>query len=228
MLCKRYKIQRYLFVIIIVAGVIVFKLFEPEEHERTDKEDEEESTDLESYYGIGLLTLSLCMDGVLGVIQDRIRVNFSPSFRQLMFGLEFWCCIFLTIAAVATCEFLKVYSFIGRHPEIVWHLALLGICDAIGNLFIYTMISSFGSLACSISTTIRKLFSVICSIILFKNPSAPIQWLGAALVFSALFADAIWGKRKKTTQEPKTTDDVETGDLEVTDSDKPKFNDIPK
>lgn len=232
MLCKRYKIQRYFFVAIIVCGVIVFKLFEPKEEKDVEENDETKSSpDWESYVGIALMSVSLCSDGVLGVIQDRIRANYSPTFRQLMIGLESWSCLFLAIIVIATCEFLKVFSFIGRYPYVLWHLAALGTADAIGNLFIYTMISSFGSLACSITTTIRKLFSVIFSIIIFQNPSEPLQWIGAALVFSALFADAIWGKGKKIKKGKKpavNNVDVENGDSVDADSEKPKLNDIIK
>lgn len=82
------------------------------------------------------------------------------------------------------------------------------------------MISSFGSLACSITTTVRKLFSVVFSIIFFGNPSTALQWLGAGLVFSGLFADAIFGKRKKKSTKSNKNNDVERGDTTDTTTEK--------
>lgn len=74
MFCKKYTIQRYLFVLIIVAGVIVFKLFESKEGKsKITKASNNEVTDMQQLYGTGLLILSLSMDGVLGAIQDRMR-----------------------------------------------------------------------------------------------------------------------------------------------------------
>lgn len=78
-------------------------------------------------------------------------------------------------------------------------------------MFIYTMVSSFGSLANSVTTTVRKFCSIVFSIIFFGHPSNAIQWAGAALVFIALFADIILNKKKKKdnpdTKDPKDPKD---------------------
>lgn len=206
--CKRYTVQRYFFVVVIVTGVIVFKLFESKEEKST--RSGMQLSDLEQILGPVLLTFSLSMDGVLGAIQDRMRATTKPTFRQLMFNMCLWVCGYLLVAVLVTREFLEVIPFIVRNPNVIWHLSTLGIADAIGNMFIFTMISSFGALACSITGTVRKFFSVIFSIIFFSNPSTPLQWLGAGLVFAGLIADAFFGKgKKKPEQKP-----VENGDPE--------------
>lgn len=73
-------------------------------------------------------------------------------------------------------------------------------------MFIYTMVASFGALANSVTTTVRKFFSVVCSIIFFSHPSNLIQWTGAALVFSALLGDAFFGKKELTCGKKNGTD----------------------
>lgn len=214
--CKRYKLQRYFFVLVIVTGVTMFKLFEEKEEEKDDKQakkvDENGVADQKRLIGMGILILSLFLDGILGSVQDRIRKIHSPTFRQFMYGTDVLSCAILAIGVSVTGEIIDVFYFIGRHPSILWQLISLSLCDAVGNIFIYIMISSFGSLACSITTTVRKLFSVIFSIIFFGNSSTPLQWVGAALVFSALFADAIFGKRKKKTVQSEKNDDIEKGE----------------
>lgn len=215
MFCKRYKIQRYFFVLVIVSGVIVFKAFEAKEEKPMKDDAKNDVSNLEKFYGTGLLILSLVMDGVLGAIQDKIRAAHSPTFRQLMLGLSLWCCIFLLIAVLVTGEIFGVFGFIGRHPKVLWQFSLLGLADAIGNVFIYTMISSFASLACSITTTVRKFFSVIFSIIFFGNKSTPLQWLGAGMVFGGLFADAVFGKRKRKQPSVEEENDIEKGDAKT-------------
>lgn len=216
MFCKKYTIQRYFFVLVIVVGVIVFKLFESKEDKtKTTKSSNNEVSDMQQLYGTGLLILSLSMDGVLGAIQDRMRAVSRPTFRQLMFQMSAWCCGILLVAVLVSQEFLEVIPFIGRHPSVLWHLGTLGLADAVGNLFIFTMISSFGALACSVTGTVRKFFSVIFSIIVFRNPSTLLQWLGAGLVFTGLLADAFFGKKgKKKTIKPTT----ENGDIEKAES----------
>lgn len=205
--CKRYTIQRYFFVLIIVVGVGMFKYFESKEGKKakTDvckSENSSSSIGIDvsntQLLGIGLLIISLAMDGILGGIQDKIRDRYSPTSRQFMIAMSAWGTIILLIYTVATGEIFELYNFAHRHPIILLHMALYATAGVIGQLFIFTMVSSFGSLPCSITTTVRKFFSVLFSIVFFGNPSTPLQWLGAILVFSGLLADAIFGKRHST------------------------------
>lgn len=83
---------------------------------------------------------------------------------------------------------------------------MLAITGAVGQLFIFIMVASFGPLACSVVTTTRKFFTVLCSVIFFGNPLTSRQWFGAALVFAGLFLDAAFGKGKPA---PKKTEKSE-------------------
>lgn len=239
-ICKRYTVQRYIFVLLIVIGVIVFKLFESKEGKAikannatttlmtnatsmptnvtvmntttpiTTANDAHThwATEWEQYTGIALLILSLSMDGVLGAVQDRIKAAYQPTFRQMMLSFSVWCCIFIAIIVIVNGEVIEVFHFANRHPSILLQLLTLGIAAAIGQLFIFTMVSSFGSLACSVTTTVRKFFSVVFSIVFFQNPSTLVQWVGAILVFAALLGDAFYGKgwQKPHTEEKDGTE----------------------
>ncbi|XP_031621402.1 solute carrier family 35 member B1-like isoform X2 [Contarinia nasturtii] len=221
MFCKRYTIQRYFFVLVIVTGVVVFKLFEAKEEKPVKtKTENHEISDMYQMFGTCLLIFSLTMDGVLGAIQDRMRSIHAPTFRQLMFNTYLWGCGYLIIVILVTKEFLGVFPFIGRHPEVLWHFLTFGMADAIGNVFIFTMISCFGALACSVTGTVRKFFSVIFSIIFFGHPSTLLQWFGACLVFAALLADAFFGKNKKKSVKELENEDIEKGESSGSDGSK--------
>lgn len=223
LICKRYTIQRYFFVLMIVIGVIIFKLFESKDPKKSKKESME-VTQWEQYFGIGLLVLSLAMDGVLGAIQDRIRGVYAPTFRQMMLSMSAWVCVVTSGIVLVTGEFTKVFKFTVDHPNIIWHLLSFGIASTFGQLFIFTMVSCFGSLACSVTTTVRKFFSVVISIIIFQNPSTLLQWIGAVLVFAGLLFDAIFGKgRSKPDNQP--TADTELGAVSENLLEKPKQDD---
>lgn len=222
--CKRYPIQRYLFVLIIVVGVGMFKYFESKEGKKAKSDDckaENSSVSIgidisnTQMLGIGLLILSLAMDGILGGIQDKIRDRYAPTSRQLMIGMTIWGAIILLIYTVATRDIFELYHFAHRHPIILFHLTLYATAGVIGQLFIFTMVSSFGSLPCSITTTVRKFFSVLFSIVFFGNPSTPLQWLGAILVFSGLLADSILGKKHSSSKPDEVA--AEEGNAEQTE-----------
>lgn len=251
-ICKRYTIQRYIFVLLIVIGVIIFKLFEGKEGKaiKTVKLSSMANTTMTTqtttapstndaktqsmieweYAGIALLIFSLSMDGVLGAIQDRIKASYSPTFRQMMLSFSAWCCIIIAIIVIINGEVIDVFHFAKRHPNILFHLLTLGVAAAFGQIFIFTMVSSFGSLACSVTTTVRKFFSVVFSIIVFQNPSTLIQWIGAVLVFSALLADAFYGKNrpKQEDETQKETEMVEVNEKLLIDQQQKPTEIVPK
>lgn len=195
---KSYSIQRYCFVFVIVIGVVLFmmkdvKIDATKTHEQT--------------IGIGeiLLILSLSMDGLTGAIQERMRAAHAPSAQHMMVAMNGWSTLMLAVLVTFTGEIFQFIPFASRYPHVLIQLAMLAITGALGQLFIFIMVSSFGPLACSVVTTTRKFFTVLCSVLFFGNPLSSKQWFGAFLVFLGLFADAAFGKKtaKKTEKSEK-------------------------
>lgn len=188
---KSYSMQRYAFILFIVIGVVLFMMKET----KLDAVNPQEQS-----FGIGeiLLILSLSMDGLLGAIQDRMRAAHAPTAQHMMLAMNGWSTIFLSVLVIFTGEIFEFIPFAMRYPHVLLQLAMLAITGALGQLFIFIMVSSFGPLACSVVTTTRKFFTVLCSVIFFGNPLTWRQSFGALLVFFGLFADAIYGKRSDT------------------------------
>lgn len=197
---KSYPIQRYLIVFTIVVGVILFML-----EDRKKKNENILDDDDTIIFGQLLLLLSLTMDGFTGGIQDRINSIYSPTAKHMMFSINAFSTIFLFIVVIARQEIVDFIAFATRYPFVIWQMALLALTGSIGQLFIFIMVSSFGSLACSIVTTTRKFFTVLCSVLFFGNPLSSKQWFGAFLVFAGLFSDALFGRSapKKDTKGEK-------------------------
>lgn len=195
---KRYTIQRYCFVVTIVIGIVLFMMKEGKVNS---------SVASEQTFGIGevLLIMSLSMDGLTGAIQDRMRAAHSPTANHMMIAMNAWSTCFVAVAIVLTGEIFEFIAFANRYPNVLLQLALLAITGAVGQLFIFVMVSSFGPLACSVVTTTRKFFTVLFSVIFFGNVLTSRQWFGAFLVFVGLFADAAFGKGAP----PKKTDKSE-------------------
>lgn len=207
---KSYSIQRYVFVLVIVVGVVLFML-----------KDGKGSSDSHSF-GLGeiLLLVSLTCDGLTAAVQERMRRSYSPTAKHMMFSMNAWGSLFAVIAVLPTGEVWTFVPFIQRHPEVLYKMALLALTGSLGQFFIFVMVSSFGPLPCSIATTTRKFFTVLFSVIWFQNTLGYKQWIGCALVFIGLFADAVFGKNRKKPkaieetaeqeQDTDTVDDVES------------------
>jgi len=182
---KSYHLKKYIFVLLIVVGVVLFMF-----KEKTDTHKQELS------FGLGelLLVLSLTMDGLTGGVQERIRGESRPTGQQMMKASNGWSTLFLAVALIVTREAFQFLEFAHRHPSVISNLLILGLTQAVGQMFLYSMVSEFGPLVVSVVTTTRKFFTVLASVIIFGNALSSRQWLGTILVFTGLFLDAFFSK----------------------------------
>ncbi|XP_047544094.1 solute carrier family 35 member B1 homolog [Vanessa atalanta] len=191
---KQYPLKKYLFVFLIVIGIVMFMY----------KDQEKVPNDDTQGMGIGeiLLLMSLTMDGLTGAVQERIKSESSPSAYSMMLNTNMWSSIISAIGVLLSGEIFKFVTFVTQHPEIIVYLVAFALTGALGQLFIFYMVSEFGPLPCSVVTTTRKFFTVLASVIIFGNVLFTRQWIGATLVFSGLFLDIFYSKSspsKKTT-----------------------------
>lgn len=186
---KSYALQKYLFVLLIVIGVALFMFKDSKPMTSAAAADR-------SFIGELLLILSLSMDGLTGAIQERMRASSAPSGKQMMLAMNWWSSVMLVGTLVITGEGLQFVTFIQRHPEVLGDLAGLALAGAFGQLFIFLMVSGYGPLPCSVVTTTRKFFTVLFSVMFYGNSLTSRQWYGAVFVFTGLFADMYFGKKK--------------------------------
>ncbi|EDV28355.1 uncharacterized protein TRIADDRAFT_21659 [Trichoplax adhaerens] len=184
---KRYSLTKYLSVLLIVFGIVVFMLYKTQRSEHTFKAN----------FGIGelLLLISLASDGITGAIQDKMRARANVGGYEMMYHTNFYSTILLLIM-VSFGDGLEFISFCSRHPSLYWYVLGFCITSAIGQSFIFECISAFGPLTCALITTTRKFFTILFSVIIFSNKLVTQQWIGVLLVFAGLFADAFFGKKK--------------------------------
>jgi len=196
---KSYPYRKYLYILMIVTGMAIF-LYK----EKPGKSHGGFS------FGAGefLLLLSLVMDGVTGAVQDRIRHYYHTEKWNMMFYMNLISTVFIGSSVIITGELSKFAAFVQEYPYVMNEMVMFSVAGAIGQCFIFKTVTEFGPLTCSIVTTLRKLFSVVFSIMLFNHPYTSRDTIGAAIVFSALFLDAIDSRRSykqaESTEKPKS------------------------
>lgn len=198
---KTYTLQKVMLVLTIVAGVILF-IFK-DQYEEKDGED--------PWLGNSLIAVSLLMDGFTGASEDRMRSVTKPTPLNFMHFVNLWSSGILIIGLFVFGEIPKFIDFVTKHPQILQYLGLAVL------VFISSMVAHFGPLPLSITTTTRKFFSVFLSVILFNNTLSFRQWCAAALIFGALFLDAILNKKTKVKAKTETElqTKVESQDIEI-------------
>lgn len=187
---KRYPVAKYFFVLMIVVGVALFIY----------KDDKASSSSESHTMGIGemLLLISLTLDGLTGASQDRMRGEYKTGATSMMFSVNAWSILWLAVGLMVTGEIFEFVGFVGRYPYVIINMLLFSVCSAAGQMFIFKTVTDFGPLTCSIFTTTRKFFTILCSIAFFGHPMSGRQWIGTVFVFIGLFLDNMYGKPLKT------------------------------
>lgn len=184
---KTYKLSKYIFVFVLVTGMILFSI--KDRYEAEDGED--------PLIGNSVIALSLLMDGSIAASQDRMRLFSKPTPMTFMYYVNLWSFFICTIGAIMFGEVPKFIDFVVDHPDILQYLGLVLLVGAFGQAFTSSIIVHFGSLPLSITQTLRKFFNVFFSVLFFGNSLSIQQWISVSVVFGALFVDAILNNKMK-------------------------------
>lgn len=191
---KRYALRKYFYVLLIVMGMAIF-LYKPGKGGG--------SSAFQFSRGELLLCASLAMDGITGAVQDRIRNSYTTDKWTMMFAMNAFSTVFLSIMLIASGELVTFFAFIASYPFVLREVILFAVAGAFGQYFIFKTVTDFGPLTCSIVTTLRKLFSLVFSILLFSHPYTNRHVIGTALVFTALMFDALDSRRSHNHSQKK-------------------------
>ncbi|CAG0914003.1 unnamed protein product [Notodromas monacha] len=182
---KKYSLQKYCFVFLIVAGVCMFMW---KDSAKTIKGPENTSM------GEVLLVLSLLMDGCTAAVQERMKSEHKTKPLTMMYYMNLGGIIYLTFSLLLTGELVLFIMFVMEHTHLIWDIMIFSVASALGQFFIFLTVSEFGPLPLSLITTTRKFFTVLASVVIFGHHIAPRQWFGAVLVFTGLIMDGVYSK----------------------------------
>ena len=185
----KYTLKKAITAMLVCAGIAVFFL---------GKESSGSSGSASSFslLGVGLIAASLLCDGLVGGLQSRIRSQADkrkPSPSQMMFFINAWSMLLIGVLLLFNGELLPSLAFLGRHPATLLPLVGLALSMAIGQLFIYLLVTEFDPLVCSLTTTTRKFFSILGSVVVYGSPVFFWQWVGIGLVFAGLLLPELQG-----------------------------------
>ncbi|ETV80537.1 hypothetical protein H257_06794 [Aphanomyces astaci] len=202
---KKYSWKEYVSVILITAGIVIFQLGK-DSSKGSGKQQQTEN----SVYGLGLLFVSLFLDGLTGSGQEQMVEQHKPSVHQQMLNTNVWAVIYTGIGCVITGHGIHGLNFCLANPEIYQSLLYFSICSALGQNFIYFTLQRFSALTCTTITTTRKFFTILASVMYFGNPLADQQWVGVGVVFTGIGIELTTKYAKYGAAQAKKADDKKT------------------
>ena len=150
--------------------------------------------------GLLLAMTNLTIDGFTNAEQDRINQKHGVSPYYMMAMVNIWSVSFAGLFLLADLayrgagsELASLIAFVQRYPGVRLDLVSFAFANALGQVFIYSIIDEFGSLVSVTVTVTRKMITLFLSVIIHKHPIQWWQWVGAACVFGGVALKSFGG-----------------------------------
>lgn len=205
---EKYSGVKKLVALIITVGVLAFTFATPSKKRGT--EDSFHGI-AEASLGVSLVILNLIVDGVHNSAQDSLKHVHGLGGGQLQ-AISNLSCLGWLVAILTVVEFIpdsvpfsKQSSFAADffivHPDALWDVTILGFLNAVGQLFIFSMIASFDTITVTTVNVTRKVFSVVASVFVHNHNLSLGQWISLSIV---LFGVGLETKENISKQKKKS------------------------
>ena len=175
---KKYEFYEYVVAVLISLGMVAF-LF----GKSGDSSHPDQST---TFAGFIILVGYMCFDSFTSNWQGALYTEYKMSSIQMMAGVNLFSCILTSVLLLQQGVFVTSFAFMSQYSGFTFDCVTLSICSAVGQLFIFHTISSYGPVVFTIIMTCRQVVSVVLSCIMFHHALALVAVIGIFIIFSAL------------------------------------------
>ena len=174
---KSYQYYEYIIASMISFGVSLFLL-----SVATGKHNSAQT----SLSGFCLMLGYMLFDSFTSNWQSKLITEYRLTSVQVMFGTNIFSTLFTAVSLIQNGGMTLSLSFIYRHPDFGYHASAISIASAIGQVFIFYTIATFGPMVFTAIMVTRQMFSILLSCILYQHYLAPQAIFGIVIVFMAL------------------------------------------
>ncbi|KAM3406390.1 hypothetical protein ACQJBY_000467 [Aegilops geniculata] len=180
---KKYGGKDYFFAVIVTMGCSLFILY-PASMDVSPLNKGREST----VWGVSLMLGYLGFDGFTSTFQDKLFKGYEMEIHNQIFYTTMCSCVISLSGLILQNHLLPAVDFMVRHPDCFYDVLILSTVATASQFFISYTIRTFGALTFATIMTTRQLVSILLSCVWFVHPLSWMQWVGAAIVFGALYA----------------------------------------
>lgn len=173
---KSYPLIEYVEALAITAGVAVFTFAEKATSVHSERAD--------TMYGAALLATYLCCDSFTSQWQSKVYKQYNIDQYQMMLGVNIWSIVMTGFTLLHSGEGLTALAFIMSDADAFFHMVILSVTSATGQLFIFYTIKEFGPVIFTIMMTTRQILSLFLSCLMFSHSLGLLGWIGAFFVFA--------------------------------------------
>lgn len=179
----KYTTREYANVAAIVAGTGLVSLAGKSKAGKSD-----------SIMGLLCLVGSLACDGTVAGAQKGLKKKLAESgLKEKNFEMQFLTNFYMALTALGFAIGLQEHGpaidFLLANPAISPKIMWLAACSAVGQAFIFFVISEFDPLVCSTVTTTRKIFSVLLSVFTKGHSMNAQGWTGISMACLGILSE---------------------------------------
>lgn len=130
--------------------------------------------------------VSIVSDAFFSDSQAYSKVTFSPTANHLFTAANMFAFLFVFVNAILTGELVPSIRYLVTHPTVI--VDVFGVCilQLIGQICIYLVVANFKQHIYPLISTVRKIFTILLSILVFGHPMTIHQWFAMVLVFGGM------------------------------------------
>uniref|UniRef100_A0A1B0D4M5 Adenosine 3'-phospho 5'-phosphosulfate transporter 1 n=1 Tax=Phlebotomus papatasi TaxID=29031 RepID=A0A1B0D4M5_PHLPP len=174
---SKYEFYEYLTAGLISIGMVFFMM---------GSADESKASSVTTLTGIFLLTLYMIFDSFTSNWQGDLFKTYGMTSIQMMCGINLFSTLFTSASLTLQGGFMESLGFAAAHPKFIVDCIVLSISSALGQLFIFFTISSFGPVVFTIIMTVRQAIAILLSCLIYHHNISPLGILGIFVVFLAI------------------------------------------
>eukprot|EP00419_Tripos_fusus_P000087 CAMPEP_0172685278 /NCGR_PEP_ID=MMETSP1074-20121228/20128_1 /TAXON_ID=2916 /ORGANISM="Ceratium fusus, Strain PA161109" /LENGTH=321 /DNA_ID=CAMNT_0013504393 /DNA_START=35 /DNA_END=1000 /DNA_ORIENTATION=- len=179
----KYSVREYIHVALIVGGTAMVSMAKKAKPGSPS-----------SGLGLCFLVAALACDGIVGGTQKRLKAALAAKgMKERNFEMQFMTNLYMALTAVIFTfimgEFQPGWKFCMENPAIFKNILQFAACSAVGQAFIFFVISTFDPLVCTTVTTTRKVFSVLYSILMKGHQMNAQGWTGVSMACGGILLE---------------------------------------
>ncbi|KAJ6636436.1 Adenosine 3'-phospho 5'-phosphosulfate transporter 1 [Pseudolycoriella hygida] len=174
----KYEFYEYFSAVLISLGMILFLM---------GSATGAQGSSITTITGVLFLTLYMAFDSFTSNWQGDLFKTYSMSSIEMMCGVNLFSTLFTAASLSIQGGFMESLDFATEHMEFVFHCVILSISSAVGQLFIFYTIATFGPVVFTIIMTVRQAVAIIQSCIVYDHHISNVGMFGVTIVFFAIF-----------------------------------------
>lgn len=171
----KYSFSEYVFAFVLCSGMAVFfydKKSNMEDHVTTAT-------------GAILMSMYIFFDACTAQWQSSIFKTYSVSSSHMMLYVNFYSALFTLTSLISTGELYPSLEFIRLNNGFTVDLLLFSAASSIGLIFVFYTIKHLGVFTFVSLMSVRQIFAILISSIIFDHHVGPVGLLGVCIVFGS-------------------------------------------